>query len=568
MTPDPAVSQIALGPLAMGLVGGLALFLFGMEQMTGGLKAAAGGGMRSLLAGLTRNRFLALFTGAFVTAVIQSSSVTTVLVVGFISAGLMSLSQSVGVILGANIGTTITAQVIAFKVTHYALLLIALGFGANFLGRSERVRQIGAMVMGLGLVFFGMGLMSDATSPLRTYAPFVDAMRSMDRAVFGIVAGAAFTALVQSSSATTGIVIVLASQGFISLDAGIALALGANIGTCVTALLAALGKPRPAVQAAGVHVFFNVVGVLVWVPFIPELAEFVRWISPSAPLLSGSERLAAEVPRQVANAHTTFNLANSLLMIGFTRPIASLVRWVVPDRPAVAERGRPLYLEDVYLGTPALAIDRLRMEIGHLGELVRGLLRTTREARAGHLRGLGLTQGAADVHALYAAIADYARRLLEGRAGEEDTRDIEGILEVANHLHNIGDTISVNARAISTQMEERALHASAQTRDAFGELTGRLEEAVAWAVLAFVRRDPALAERVIALKPEVYRAARDMERQLAAHLLGGDARQLLKYRLESELLELLKRIYYFAKRIAKTVAEDAPEPVVESELAA
>jgi phosphate:Na+ symporter len=216
VSPDAAVQQIAWGALVAGLLGGLALFLFGMEQMTGALKHAAGSGMRSLLAGLTRNRFLALFTGAFVTAVIQSSSVTTVLVVGFISAGLMSLPQSVGIIIGANVGTTITAQIIAFKVTQYALVLIAAGFGANFLARTDRVRQIGAMAMGLGLVFFGMGLMSDATSPLRGYAPFIEAMGSMQRPIFGIAAAAAFTALVQSSSATTGIVIVLASQGFIT----------------------------------------------------------------------------------------------------------------------------------------------------------------------------------------------------------------------------------------------------------------------------------------------------------------------------------------------------------------
>jgi phosphate:Na+ symporter len=565
MTPDPGTPELAIAPLVMGLLGGLAIFLFGMEQMTAALKAAAGGGMRTLLAGLTRNRFLALFTGAFVTAVIQSSSVTTVLVVGFISAGLMSLSQSVGVILGANVGTTVTAQIIAFKITKYALVLIAAGFAGNFLGRTERVRHVGAMLLGLGFVFFGMGLMSDATSPLRSYEPFIDAMSSMGRPIFGILASAAFTALVQSSSATTGIVIVLASQGFITLEAGIALALGANVGTCVTAGLAALGKPRPAVQAAAVHVFFNVVGVLVWVPFIPELADFIRNISPTAQALSGVDRLAAEVPRQVANAHTTFNLANAVIMIGFTRAIASLVRWVLPDLPSAADRAKPIYLDEVILDTPALAIDRLRMEIGHLGELARGLVIAARDQRAVGLVQPELKESAAELHALYVAIVEYARRLLERHTGEVGATDVEQILKVANHLHNIGDTISINARSISKQLQERGLGASDATRAMMGDLLTRLEEVVAQSVWAFVTRDVELATQVVDLKREIYQRARDVERHLGHRMVGGDADQLVKYRLEIEVVELLKRIYYFSKRIAKTIAEDVEEPEIEAE---
>ena len=262
--------------------------------------------MKNILARLTMNRFSGVFAGAFITSIIQSSSVTTVLVVGFISAGLMTLSQSIGVILGADIGTTITAQIIAFKVTKYALALIAIGFALNFLGKRNSVKQTGAMLMGLGLIFFGMELMSNATRPLRTYEPFITMMTQMANPFWGILIGTVFTGLIQSSSATIGIVIVLASQGFISLEAGIALAFGANIGTCVTALLAAIGKPREAIQAAWVHVLFKVIGVLLWLAFIPQLAQFVRFISPEAEGLSGIARLGAETPRQIANAHTVF----------------------------------------------------------------------------------------------------------------------------------------------------------------------------------------------------------------------------------------------------------------------
>ena len=244
--------------LLTGLGGGLALFLYGMRKMSDALKVVAGGGMKVVLERLTTNRFTAVISGALVTAVIQSSSVTTVMVVGFITAGLINFTQSVGIIIGANIGTTVTAQIIAFKITQYSLVMIAVGFLMELLAKSQRIRQYGITIMGLGLLFFGMELMSNATSPLRSYTPFIELMQEMRHPLMGIAVGALFTAVVQSSSATTGIVIVLGTQGFITLEAGIALIFGANIGTCVTAMLAAIGKPREAVKAAIVHVIFNI----------------------------------------------------------------------------------------------------------------------------------------------------------------------------------------------------------------------------------------------------------------------------------------------------------------------
>jgi len=205
--------------IIIGLAGGLALFLFGMEQMTDALKLVAGGGMKRLLARFTTNRFKAALTGAFVTSIVQSSSVTTVLVIGFISAGLMSLSQSIGFIMGANIGSTVTAQIIAFKVTQYALVPVAIGFAMSFVSKKEKVRQYGTMLMGLGLIFFGMELMSGATQPLRSYPPFIALMGHMETPALGILVSAVFTGIIQSSAATTGVVIVLASQGFITLEA-------------------------------------------------------------------------------------------------------------------------------------------------------------------------------------------------------------------------------------------------------------------------------------------------------------------------------------------------------------
>ena len=314
------------------LGGGLALFLYGMRSMTEALKTVAGSGMKNLLARLTSNRFVAAIAGTIVTAVVQSSSVTTVLAVGFISAGLLNLSQSIGVILGANVGTTITAQIVAFAVYKYGLLMIAIGFFANVLARRERAKQWSTALMGLGLIFFGMELMSISTGPLRQWPPFIDLMQNTANPLLAVAMGAVFTAIVQSSSATTAIVIVLASQGLITLESGIGLIFGANIGTCVTAFISAIGRPREALQAAWAHIFFNVAGVMLWIFFIPEFANTVRAISPVSEQLEGLQRLAADTPRQIANAHTVFNVGNLLLFIWFTGPMGRLVNRIVPKK--------------------------------------------------------------------------------------------------------------------------------------------------------------------------------------------------------------------------------------------
>ncbi|NND83908.1 MAG: Na/Pi cotransporter family protein, partial [Acidimicrobiia bacterium] len=265
-----------------------------MDGLAESLRLMAGGRLRRLLTRFTDNRVMGAITGAGTTAIIQSSSVTTVLVVGFVSAGVMTLSQAIGVILGANVGTTITAQIVAFKVTDYALGAVALGFFLQFVAKTPAKKARGQALLGLGLVFFGMSLMGDAMRPLREYEPFVDLMIAMENPIVGIAIGAGFTALVQSSSATTSIVIVLAAEGLIGLEAGIALVLGANVGTSVTALLAAIGKPRLALRAAYVHSLFNVLGVVLWLPFLGLLAT---WTSA----------LSDDTAREIANAHTIFN---------------------------------------------------------------------------------------------------------------------------------------------------------------------------------------------------------------------------------------------------------------------
>jgi phosphate:Na+ symporter len=555
-----APGALELAPMVVGLLGGLAIFLTGMDQMTDALKAVAGGGMRAVLARLTRNRFAAAATGALVTVVIQSSSITTVLVVGFVSAGVMTLQQSIGVILGANIGTTVTAQIIAFHIDEYALGMIAAGFFTAFVGRVEAVRQVGRIVMGLGVIFLGMGLMSGAMAPLRTHEPFVAFMATLDDPLLAVAVSAAFTALVQSSSATTGIVIVLAGQGFITLEAGIALALGANIGTCVTAMLATLGNPRIALRAALVHVVFNVVGVLVWVFLIAQLAEVVRWISPSSPGLEGAERLAAETPRQIANAHTVFNVANTLVFIWLTRPLAWLVTRLAPDQPEVIPEGaRPRFLSDAFLDTPAIALNSMAQEVARVGDDAAAIVRLPL-SRPDAANLSSMRSGAKNLDRLHGAIVAYGRRLLSKKLTPRESAHLEALLSASDQLHAISDTASLNVRTILKRWRKRGLRASDETTAMFDELVRELVSVIESVAEAIRTNDAEAARAIVALKPAIVARTDAVTRRVTARLAEDDEDRVEIYRQEIAAIELLRRIFYFTRRAARAVAGQEAEP--------
>jgi len=546
-------NTIQFGTMIMGLLGGLALFLFGMEQMSAALKLVAGDGMRRLLARLTNNRFSGVLAGTLITAVIQSSSVTTVLVVGFISAGLMTLQQSLGVILGANIGTTITAQIIAFKVTKYALALVAIGFGLNFLGRKDTIKQTGAMIMGLGLIFFGMELMSNAAHPLRSYEPFINLMTQMDNPLFGILIGAVFTAIIQSSSASIGIVIVLASQGFISLDAGIALALGANIGTCITAMLAAIGKPREAVQAAMAHVFFKVLGVIVWFFFIPYLANVVRLISPVAEGLSGVAKLGAETPRQIANAHTIFNVINTFVYIWFTGPVARLMQFLLPVKPDRIDTVKPKYLDEILLMTPSLALDGVRLELEHLGKYVLEMLdKSLPIVIHGDEKELQELKDMDDIpDMLQGEIITFLGKLSQKDLTKYQSYLLQDYMEAANYLENIGDTIETNLVDVGEVRNRLKVVISPETEDVLKKLHRKVFEALAQALESLQNSDRALAKKVIKRKAEINSLVDDANNHLSNRLVVDEKNRLALFRIETDIIGYLKRIYYFAKQIAK-----------------
>jgi phosphate:Na+ symporter len=557
--------------LGIGLLGGLSLFLYGMERMSDALKNVAGEKMKDILAMLSNNRILGMITGAIVTAVIQSSSVTTVMLVGFVTANLMSLSQTIGVILGADIGTTITAQIVAFKVTKYALLLLAIGFGMLFISKKEKIQQYGYMVMGLGMIFFGMGVMKEAMEPLRTYQPFIDLMANMSNPLWGILVAAFFTALIQSSSATMGVIIVLAMQGLITLQAGIALALGANIGTCVTAGLASLGKPREAIRVAMSHVLFKIIGVLIMLPFIGPFAKLVVAISPSpAEGLTGLQAAAAVLPRQVANAHTFFNVGIAVIFLPFVTQFARLVYWLVPDKPLPeVEEIQPKYLSDMLLHTPSLALDAVRHEIKRMGKRVDLMNAAIMPAvLAGNRQSLQTVREMdEEVDILYKHIVNYLANVSKLQLNEYQTQKMLKLMGAVNDLEHIGDVIEVNMVDLGEQRIKKGFKISEATQKVINTLHVVVADALKAAMRAVVEEDKDFAMRVLSMNEDMKRLALQADLHQAQRLVSEDSGKFEAYSVEIEIIEKLKRIYYHAKRMAKTVAASEVDEAVVVEAA-
>ena len=551
--------------MGMQLFGGLAVFLFGMEQMAEALKKVAGNRMKTILGKLTTSRIMGLLTGAFVTAIIQSSSVTTVMLVGFVTAGLMSLSQAIGVILGADIGTTVTAQIVAFKVTKYALLLVAVGFLLIFVGKKDSVKQYGALIMGLGMIFFGMGIMSAGMKPLRSYEPFIQLMQDVSSPIIGILIATAFTALVQSSSATMGVIIALASQGLISLEGGIALSLGANIGTCATAGLAAIGKPREAVRVAVAHVTFKIVGVLLIVWFIPPFSDFIRAISPAATDLAGLDRLAADTPRQIANAHTVFNVGIAFLFVPLAPVFARFCEWIVPDAITVEpEVIQPRYLDRELISTPPLALDRARREIGRLGDIVAAMFAASLPAViSGDKESLQkLAAMDTDVDLLHGHIVRYLGEVGAGELPGEQSSTVINLLLAANDLEQIGDIIETNLVTSAKRRIEEGVVISEATRAIMQRYHQEVAEALATAVQAVRDDDQQAALRVKAMKKEMADLAEETARHQVLRLVAKEPNRQQTYTREMEVIENFSRIYRLCRKLAKTQWSSAPAPEV------
>ncbi len=547
-------STISWGLLIMNLLGGLALFLYGMSKMSDGMKKAAGNRMRNILAALTKNRVIALIVGAFVTMIIQSSSATTVMLVSFVQAQLMSYAQALGVIMGANIGTTITAQLVAFKLTDYALGMITVGFIMTMFSKRETFKHFGEALLGFGILFFGMYLMSDAMKPLRDYQPFQDLMIGLENPWFGLLIGALFTGLIQSSSAFTGIVITLAMNGLITLEAGIPLILGANVGTCITAGLASIGTIRDAKRVAIAHVLFNIGGVLIFIWFIPYLADFVRTLS-------------SDTPRQIANAHTIFNITVGIVFLPFTTLLAKLVYKILPDKEI--EKGvipTTWHLDNSQISHPAIAIGLVQSELSRMTKIVARMLRaiihpfTTDDPgedeiylKLSVLEGIDMREDKIDF--LDEKVVNYLLQIGRQELSNQQMSEVYAMISIANDLESIGDVIH---RDMLPLVEKRRQLDSDFSEEGKKELKAyhvKMSKQMSRLQDALSEMDPAMAKKILRKEEKYVILESDFRIRHVKRLRDEMEESLETHEVHVEFLDLLKQVSVHLANIAKTIME-------------
>jgi phosphate:Na+ symporter len=541
-------SSIEWSPLFLGLFAGLALFLYGLELLSDGLKTIAGNQLKNLLERFTSNRIKAALTGGLITALVQSSSITTVLTVGFVSAGLMGLTQSVGVIMGANVGSTLTAQVIAFDIEQASLALIATGFAFIFISRKKRLRHYGKAMLGLGLLFYGMNLMSTAMLPLRSYSPFVELMSTVESPLYGILVGAAFTALVQSSSATTGIVIVLAGQGVLSLTGGIALIFGANVGTCVTALLASFGKDVEAKRVACVHIIFNLTGVAIWYSFIPQIAH---WVDAS---VSSNPLAASELPRQVANAHTLFNVTSTLLLLPFASLIAQLAEKLIP-----APRATPVtlgkFLNPDALELPSVAIVNARLETARLGEMVHTLMLNFPSDQNPKASLLDFENTHQEVNALYQEIHDYLSEIHRSETSEKVSHDFQSVMVGLEILESIAQLLAKDLHRLERRKENVRVNMSEGSNKLFFQLHEATAQRLSATVSTFLHEDNIKATEMLQHSNDLDATYTQISQHQERRFADANAHSFHTFRLEMRLLDRLRHIHSLCDLILKSTAQ-------------
>ncbi|MBN2647179.1 MAG: Na/Pi cotransporter family protein [Thiotrichales bacterium] len=541
--------------MGMTLAGGLALFLFGMDFMVKALMLVAGDRMKGLLATLTSNRVSGALTGAAVTAVIQSSSVTTVLTVGFVSAGLITLTQAAGVIMGANLGTTITAQIVAFKISNFALLMIALGFLLNFIGQLPRTKALGQLILGLGLIFFGMNLMGEGMGPLRTYEPFLTLMLQMQNPLLAILVGALFTALIQSSSASIGIIIVMASNGFLTLPAGIALAMGAHIGTTVTSLLASIGKSRDALRTALIHTLFNLSVTLLWLPFLPELSAAAIWLSAHDPSLNGSmDVLAQHVPREIANANTLMVAIGVMVFLPFVSFFVWAVNRLVPqiEEEKTSNLFKAEHLDKAFLGTPTVALQAVRIEVGDYQKqqmlFYKRMVALIAEPEMNKLsRELTNLQ---KLKAYQQEILSYLARTAQGQLSDAEYLGYTELMLILHGFESMRTAMEDHVVQVLNRMYREDIKSSETMLNLVGQLTNEVAKSMENGLSSLLEDKPEAAIEVVGAENKIEHLIQEaLEHQLKR--FQGTEKRLSIFRFEMEIIEGFKQLYSLSKRLAK-----------------
>ncbi|NIA20008.1 MAG: Na/Pi cotransporter family protein [Xanthomonadaceae bacterium] len=475
--------------MIFSFMGGLGLFLYGMKIMSEGLQKAAGDRLRKVLEKLTSNRFMAFLVGAGVTAVIQSSSATTVMLVGFVNAGLMNLLQAIGVILGANIGTTVTAQMIAFRVQQYALPAIGLGVGLRLFATSRRWQYYGEILIGFGMLFYGLTVMKGGLTALKQHAYFQQAFVTFgNNPVLAVLAGALLTMVLQSSSATVGITMTLAVSGAISFKGGVGLVLGENIGTTITALLASIGTNVAAKRAARAHMIFNVIGVCYILLLFPIFIKIVDYITPGNPDLvinSAKEALSfgmsvgdkPYIARHLANAHTLFNVVNCLLFLPLLGVLAKVSTWMVPAHGEDEQETHLHYLDNRILDTPSLAVSQARQETIRMMEIALKMFSQTMECSQHYSMKLvdKIYRKENTIDMLQKEITDFIVALSPKSLTPEFSREVTSLMYMVNNIERIGDHSENLVKLIERRIDGKVTFSN-QAMEEMDDISGKTME--------------------------------------------------------------------------------------------
>ena len=450
----------------LALLGGLALFLYGMQMMSTGLEAAAGNRMKSILEKLTSNRIKGVLVGAAITAVIQSSSATTVMVVGFVNSGLMTLKQAVWVIMGANIGTTITGQLIALDIGAIAPLFAIAGVGAIMFIKSEKVHHISSIFAGIGILFMGMDMMGAAMSPLKESEAFISLMTKFDNPLLGILVGALFTAVIQSSSASVGILQALASTGMIPLSSAVFVLFGQNIGTCITAVLASIGMKVNAKRTTVIHLLFNIIGTVLFT-VICLVTPYVTWIEAMTP---------GDPVAQIANAHTVFNIVTTLLLLPFGTHMANIAVRILPDsKKADDEDLRLKYIrpfESSYaIGHSAVAVSQVRDEVNRMRDMVAKNISDSFDSLVQYDEKLRkkVSEREEYIDFLNKGVSEYIVSLMASEMNMSDSRKINGYYAIISNLERIGDH-AVNLAEYGDDMRKWEIDFSDTVKEELNEM--------------------------------------------------------------------------------------------------
>jgi len=491
----------------MQLLGGVGLFLFGIRLMGEALQDLAGDRLRRLIAALTKTPVRGVLVGTLVTILIQSSSGTTVMTVSFVHAGLMTLKQAVGVIMGANIGTTVTAQLIAFKIKDFALPIIALGVALSFIGRSKMRRYMGNGLIGFGLLFLGMTTMEEA---MKFLAGRQDLFLAFSHhPVLAVLAGVGLTVLVQSSSATVGLTIVMASQGLLTIDSAIPILFGDNIGTTITAVLASVGLNRSARQSALAHVLFKVIGVLLFLAFLGPFRQLVLLTS-------------TDIARQLANAHTIFNVLNTLLFLPFVEPFVRLVRAIIPDDGGVILMGPRFLDRNLISASPIAAVEAVRKELVRMGLLTLDMIRDVRTAFLENDRRMidQVLQTEKVVNELTREIMSFSTDLMQVSLPPVLSSSLSFYVNGVGDVERIGDHAENLIELYEYKIEHNLPFSDLATKE-FEVMMGLSEKAVRLSVEALDTADDMKAKQVLKLEDEIDAMERDLRKRHIDRLNQG-----------------------------------------------